>query len=412
MIAYYFPPLGGAGVQRTAKFAKYLSKMGWRLEVVSVEPPSFELMDNSGLTDVTNESIRIHRITYREPFRSLDRLPGGWRLRSWCQDWLLFPDRMAGWFSPALATAVEICKANPDMAIYTTSAPYTAHCIGYYLKKQFQRPWIADFRDEWSQNPYFSFPARCQIIRHRRAERKVLNEADIVLTVTDKISTGLRELASSSRALFDVIPNGFDPDDFKGIKPGPDSHFTITHVGTLIPERSKLFAPLFQQLDGLIQNGQLPGGAIKLKLVGQGNYQDIRFPENILVETLPYVSHHEAIQIMSGSDLLILAESNPAAFTGKIFEYLALKRPVLGLVHPQSPAAQLIREAGAGWVIGAGNDPGTHCPEDIGSILLQCYHAKQTGNPCCEWNSDVIGRYNREKQAGKLEELINATTLT
>lgn len=408
MIAYYFPPLGGAGVQRTAKFAKFLANLGWRLEVVSVEPPSFELKDDSGLADVSHESIRIHRIKYREAFRGLDRLPGGWRLRSLCQDWLLFPDRMAGWFKHALLAATQVCEANPDIAVYTTSAPYTAHLIGYHLKQQFNRPWIADFRDEWSQNPYLSFPARCQSFRHRQAERKVLHGADLVLTVTDKISSGLRELAPRSRALFQVIPNGFDPEDFQGLALEPDSHFTITHVGTLIPERAKLLQPLFQQLEGLIKAGQLPAGTVKLQLVGQGNYRDIQFPQNVPVETLSYVAHHEALQIMAGSDMLILAEPSPAAFTGKIFEYLALKRPILGLVHPQSPAAQLIREAGAGWVIGTGNanPPDTHDPEEISSILLQCYNAKQSGKACCQWNSDVISRYNREKQAKQLEELI------
>jgi glycosyltransferase involved in cell wall biosynthesis len=406
MIAYYFPPLGGAGVQRTAKFAKYLARLGWRLEVVSVEPPSFELRDDSGLAEVSHESIQIHRVKYREPFRNLDRLPGGWRLRSRCQDWMLFPDRMAGWLSPALMAANRICEANPGIAVYTTSAPYTAHLIGRRLKQHFKLPWIADFRDEWSLNPYFSFPAKCQIFRHRQAERSVLNGADLVLTVTDKISTGLRGLAPKSGALFGVIPNGFDPDDFRGLTREKDPHFTITHVGTLIPERSKLLQPLFQELDGLIKIGQLPWNAIKLKLVGQGNYRDLNFPGHIVVETLAYVSHHEALQVMSGSDLLILAESNPAAFTGKIFEYMALKRPILGLVHPSSPAANLIREAGAGWVIASGNDPDTYGPEDIGSILLQCYDAKQSGQACCQWKPEAIARYNREKQAKQLEEMI------
>lgn len=406
MIAYYFPPLGGAGVQRTAKFAKYLARLGWRLEVVSVEPPSFELRDDSGLAEVSGESIRIHRVKYRESWRNLDRLPGGWRLRSWCQDWFLFPDRMAGWLSPVLSAATEICKANGDIVVYTTSAPYTAHLAGYHLKKRFKMPWIADFRDEWSQNPYFSFPAKCRLFKHRRAERRVLNEADLVLTVTEKISTGLRELAPESQALFKVIPNGFDPDDFQGLISEPNPHLTITHVGTLNQERGKLLQPLIQELGGLITSGQLPGGAVQLKLVGQGSCRDLNFPKGVLVETTPYVSHHEALQIMSGSDLLILAESNPAAFTGKIFEYLALKRPILGLVHPQSPAASLILESGAGWVVGSGNDPDTHPIGDVSSILLQCYDAKKNDKACHHWKPDVIARYNREKQAEQLEELI------
>lgn len=407
MIAYYFPPLGGAGVQRTAKFAKYLARLGWRLEVLSVAHPPFELQDETGVPDVSHDLIRIQRLKYREKWRNLDRLPGGWRLRSWYQDWLLFPDRMADWLQPALAAAAEICTANRDLAVYTTSGPTTAHLIGWHLKQRFHRPWVADFRDEWSQNPYLSFPARCRLSKHRQAELRVLNGADAVLTVTDTICTGLRKLAPASKALFRVIPNGFDPEDLQGLTAVPDSHFTITHVGTLNQERRKLLQPLLQAVNDLIKTGRLPGEAVKLKLVGHGSYGELHLPDDGRVEMIPYLPHHQALEIMSGSDLLVLAESNPAAFTGKIFEYLALERPVLGLVHPQSPAAELIREAGAGWVVeGGGELASNNNVAEISRILLDCYRAKQNGIKSCRHQSGVIARFNREKQAEQLAELI------
>ena len=406
MIAYYFPPLGGAGVQRTAKFAKYLARLGWRVEVVTVEPPAFELRDDSGLADVTSDLIHIRRLPYREKWRNFDRFPGGWRLRALFQDWLLFPDRMAAWMKPALAAASEICEANQDIAIYTTAGPYTAHLIGLYLKQRFHRPWVADFRDEWSQNPYLPLPARCLLFKHRHAERRVLRQADVVLTVTDTICNGLRSLAPGAGAQFEVIPNGFDPDDFQHLNSGSGAHefFTITHVGTLNQERAKLLVPFIQQLNTLITSGELPETAMKLKLVGQGNYRELNLPDGGWVETVPYLPHHDALRIMSGSDMLVLAESNPAAFTGKIFEYLALKRPILGLVHSQSPAAKLIREAGAGWVMGT--DLSNHQTRDMQRILLDCYRAKQNGTECCRYQPEAVARYNRENQAAQLAELI------
>ncbi len=404
MIAYYFPPLGGGGVQRSAKFAKYLVRSGWRLEVVTVEPPHFELRDDSGLADVSDERIRIQRIKYKEKWRSLDRLPGGWRLRALYQDWLMFPDRMAGWLVPALDAAAGICKAYKDIAVFTTAGPNTAHLIGWHLKQSFNRPWIADFRDEWSQNPYLSFPARCLISRHRQAERRVLNGADIVLAVTDKICNGLQNLAHESGAQFHVIPNGFDPEDFKGLTPGQEQRFTITHVGTLNRERGKLMLPLIRQLNRLISTGQLPDDSVKLKLAGPGNYRRLNLPDKGWVETAPYLPHHDALQIMSDSGLLVLAESNPAAFTGKIFEYLALKRPILGLVPPQSPAAGLIRRSGAGWV--AGCDDGPDMDMKLAQILLESYRAWKSGKKICRGKPEIIARYNREKQTRQLEELI------
>ena len=101
MIAYYFPPLGGAGVQRSAKFAKYLARLGWQIEVISVEPLAGGLRDDSLTAEIDLPSIRIQRIPYQEPFRNLDRWPGGWRLRGLLQDWWLFPDQAAAWLGPA-----------------------------------------------------------------------------------------------------------------------------------------------------------------------------------------------------------------------------------------------------------------------------------------------------------------------
>jgi glycosyltransferase involved in cell wall biosynthesis len=405
MIAYYFPPLGGAGVQRSAKFAKYLARKGWRVEIVTVEPPSFELRDESGLHDIADPLIQVRRVNYRERFRGWDRLPGGWRLRAWCQDWLLFPDRMAGWLKPALDMAGRICTDRNDITIYTTSAPYTAHLIGRHLKQRFHLPWIADFRDEWSQNPYLSSPARCRLPEHIEAEGLVLNGADAVLTVTAEICAGLRQLAPQSKAIFKVIPNGFDPEDFSGLIPAKNRCFTLTHVGTVNQARLKLLQPLVRLLARLSAAGRFHGDTVKLRMVGPGNYPGSFSPGNDLleIEVVPYVAHREALQSMVDSDLLILAESNPAAFTGKIFEYLALKKPILGLVHPQSPAANLICQAGAGWVIGPDFERNS---EVVAQVLLDCYQAKQNQTAVCSPSDEVIGLYNRENQARQLADLI------
>lgn len=399
MIAYYFPPLGGAGVQRSAKFAKYLARSGWRVEVVAAAPSLFEPLDPSLEQDVLSERITIRRVGYHPPLRSLDRFPGGWRVRAAWEEWLVFPDRMRGWLKPAAAAAAEICDAYPGIPVYTTSAPYTAHLVGLNLKQRYGTPWIADFRDEWSQNPYGKPPTRYHRRRHQAAEKMVLTGADAVVSVTDAITDGLRAMAPEAAAVFATIPNGFDPEDLNDVtKKAKGDFFTIAHVGTLNQERLRLLQPLFDALAAFIAAGKMP--RVRLKLVGSGNPETQRLRNYPWLEALDCLPHHQALETMAASDLAILAEANPAAFTGKIFEYLGLHLPVLGLVHPDSPAAALIRAAAAGWVAGPHHDG------DLADILLHCYHRWEQGAELVRLRGDVVQRYNRECQARDLAALI------
>lgn len=411
LIAYYFPPLGGAGVQRSAKFAKYLTRLGWRVEVVSVVPPPFEPEDDTLLADVTSEAITVHHVANREAFRGFDALPGGWRLRSLIQDRLLFPDRMSGWYRPALEMASRICTSRPGIAVMTTSAPYTAHLIGLELARRFHHPWVADFRDEWSSNPYLKLSGR-MFKRHLAAEREVLDNAAAIVGVTAGITGQLQSHAPEAPGIFMTVPNGYDPEDLVKVSNLPENtayqcagdpkSLAITYTGSLNRERARLIQELIDCLEDLMKQGSLPAGTIRLNLVGAERYPDLDLAGRDWISVRGYVSHQEALVWMAGSDLLLLAEPNPSAFTGKVFEYLGLGRPVLGMVHPESPAAKLLQEAAAGWV--------AETPRQIEAVVRDCYRAKLAGQRLVEPDPRVVSRYNREVQAGQLAELLNRIT--
>jgi len=401
MIIYYFPPLGGAGVQRTAKFAKYLAQAGWQVQVITVEPPAFEVQDASLVSEISNEQIIVHRVAYEMPWRKLDQLPGGWRLRALMEKYFLFPDRMSAWFEPALAKAATICAAQPGIPIFTTSAPYTAHLIGRALKQKYKMLWIADFRDEWSENPYLKLPAWL-LKRHRSAEREVLLAADAVISVTNNITHGLQSLVPETQTIFRTIPNGFDPEDLQALtefKFKNTDCFTIAHLGTLNEARMGLIEQVIKGLIHLKESGQIPASKFRLRLVGSGIQKKVGLPT--WVEWGEYLPHQEALAIMAASQLLLLAEPNPAAFTGKIFEYLGLGHPILGLVHPASPAAALIDEAEAGWVVGL-TDSGAL----IERTILIVYQAWEEEKTMIKPRSEVVARYNRKHQAAELMTLI------
>lgn len=404
MIAYYFPPLGGAGVQRSSKFAKYLARQGWQVRVVSVVPQSFEPLDPSQEGEIQHQHIRVEPVNYQPRFRKFDRLPGGWRLRGFLDEWFSFPDRMQGWFKPALAAAARICDENPGIIIFSTSAPYTAHLIARELKRQYGYPWVADFRDEWSQNPYLSAATRYHWKRHKKAEQTVLHEADAVISVTDKITRGLQVIAPDSQAAFYTIPNGFDPDDFLSFHAGlgtkSNQQWTLTHVGTVNRSRAELLLPFIRTLKKLSTSGKIPLSTVKLQLIGAGDWSNPEFSGLDWIETQNYLPHQEALKILSQTDLAILAEANPAAYTGKIFEYLGLQKPILGLVHPESPAAQLIKEADAGYVAGLEEGP------LLDEALINSYQSWQKGISPVQPNLEVIARFNRERQAKQLAKIM------
>lgn len=405
MVAYYFPPLGGAGVQRSAKFAKYLARLGWQVKVVSVVPPPFEPVDPSLECEIRDPNIMVEPVPYRPRFRKFDRIPGFWRVRSYLDEWFSFPDRMQGWLKPALAVASRICLDNPGMIVFSTSAPYTAHLIARELKRRYGLPWVADFRDEWSQNPYLRTVTPYHFRLHQRAERTVLDEADAVISVTETITRGLREIAPESGAVFDTIPNGFDPEDFSLIRNSDltgvhDQRWKLTHVGTLNKARAEVLLPLIQTLQRLDARGAIPLSSVRLQFIGAGDWKNPEWSGLDWIETRNYLPHREALKAMDQADMAILAESNPAAFTGKIFEYLGLQKPILGLVHPQSPAAGLIREAEAGFVVGLAGGPG------LEEALMKAYQSWQKSILPAPPNPEVIARFNRERQAETLAQIM------
>ena len=272
--------------------------------------------------------------------------------------------------------------------------------IGLALKRRFGSFWVADFRDEWTQNPYLRFPTRFHANRHRQAERQVLAGADLITAVTAKITNGLHDLAPRAQAVFETIPNGYDPADLQGLNYQQQPYFTLTHIGTLNPARSSLVEPLVKVLKRLVAQGKIPAAELRLQLIGSVNPRYLGCAGLDWVVCQDYLPHREALKAMSHSDLLILAESNPAAFTGKIFEYLGLGRPILGLVHPASPAAELIQRAQAGWVVSSDDSA------QLEKIILAIYQGWRSGKAVIKPQATVVSVYNRELQAARLAELI------
>ncbi len=402
IVAYYFPPLGGAGVQRTLKFIKYLPEFGWQPVVLTAKVKGLYLSDSS-LENEIAANVSIHR-TPALLFPSW--LP--WRLRKFVARWLLVVDEQLGWLPYAIAQGRKIIKHSDIDAIYTTSAPYTTHLIGLRLKRQSGLPWVADFRDPWVGNFSNTFPSPLHKQIAQRLEYRVSQAAERVIVVSEPMRQALlaRHFLAPERVY--TLPNGYDRCDFEDVQAlgQRDDQLVMVYTGSFYGPQTPIY--LLQGLRVVLDAGRVSRHKVQLRLIGNIGQATRKQIEALgLVDTVQvtgYLPHRQSIGHLLGADLLVLVvgsgPGSEAVLTGKIFEYLAAGKPVLALTPP-GVAADLIREAQAGVVVD---------PEDVTAIASQItaiYEAWQRCELKITGDQNVIARYDRRLLTGQLARVLD-----
>lgn len=363
-LAYNFPPMGGGGVQRTLKFVKYLPRFGWEPVVICADDRAYWARDET-LTGEIPPEIVIKRRRPMGPghiFTILGKLTSrGFARRVF--DNIFVPDDRILWALTSVFTAIRLIKRLDIDLIYSTSPPHSTHIGAGIIKRLTGLPWVADFRDPWTGNFRYN-PNSPQIRKlHKKKERKILNSADRVICITESVKNKYISDFGISPDRLVTIYNGFDPDDFDK-EPVRDKEIedriVITHsgsfYGTYFPKDT------FPPLSKVINDYPSLKGRVEVRFIGvmDSEIQDAisdTFKGNAVF--LGYVAHKEAIRTISRSDinLITLPMTGDVSYivTGKLFEYLAAKRPILAVVPP-GEAARLITEARAGIVVHE-NDP-------------------------------------------------------
>ncbi|HEX2927369.1 MAG TPA: glycosyltransferase family 4 protein [Ruminiclostridium sp.] len=354
MIAHQFPPIGGSGVQRTVKFVKYLRNFDYEPIILTRDASNAALKDETLLSDIP-KGIKVVRT------RACDfaALPGIFRYFGKVVNKLLIPDSERVWQHFARKKAVEAVRDNKIDVIYTTSAPYSDHLLGVYLKKQFPDiPLVCDFRDEWTNNPYHvrkGFRAKIE----RDQEKMVLKYADCLITNTPVMLSNFLRDNPETKDKFYVIPNGYDDEDFEGMenfKP-ENSKFTMTYTGLLYGKRKP--DNFLEALKRAIDEGTVDKSRIVVRLIGNYKVEQLQsvidsYNLTNIVVLMPYMKHKECLAELLKSDALLLIEpSGPGAeafYTGKVFEYMNTKRPILASIPEHGAAAQLITDTKTGLV--------------------------------------------------------------
>jgi len=401
VITYYWPPSGGAGVQRWLKFTKYLPSHGWQPVVYTPSNPEAPVDDPSLEQDIHPETLVLKR-PIREPYMLYKKFVGmgaGERINAgflsedekppakeglavWIRGNLFIPDARKYWIKPSVRFLKRYLRDLRVDAMISTGPPHSMHLIAMKLHKKLKIPWIADLRDPWTEIDFYDQLklTRWADRKHRRLENEVLTSADRVVVVGKTMAGRFHEKTGIDAV---VIPNGFDEADFAGkngpvpeselsdpdqeTKPlgpdhekkpaGPGNPFTVVHVGAM--NRDRNHPAFWQALAELRKENPEFARELKIKLVGKLDHSVHRSLEEYqlreCVEITRSLPHDKVIPLLQSASILYLPINNTpnarSIATGKLYEYLSAGRPILGVGPTDGDAAAIVNECQGGQMI-------------------------------------------------------------
>lgn len=375
IIAYYWPPSGGSGVQRWVKFAKYLRDFGWEPIIYTPSNPERPAVDHSLSKDLPPDLTVIQRPIF-EPYSFYKRFVGlkkedklGSALMSsgkensflqslsiWIRGNFFIPDARKFWIKPSVRFLKKYLASNPVDAIISTGPPHSMHMIGMHVSRHTNIPWLADFRDPWTNIDFFDDLKLTPVAKkkHFKLEKKVLDSADRLVVVSPTMK---REFSEVTQTEISVITNGYDEDDFSEPQYQPTEKFTLCHVGMMTPSRNPQI--LWQALSELKNEQKEFSSSFQLKLIGKvdasitADIATYKLEELVAIEE--YVPHNEIVKIQQQADsLLLIVNNTPNAaliLTGKLFEYLAAQRPILCISPVEGDITNIIKDTASGSFI-------------------------------------------------------------
>ncbi len=416
IITYYWPPAGGSGVQRWLKFSKYLPENGWKPYIFTPDSPSFDVKDEDLISDIHIET-EVWTTPIWEPYSLKDKLFGKSessnagiiqyksstenKIMNWVRGNIFIPDPKVFWVKPSIKLLNKKIKEEGITHVVSTGPPHSMHLIALGLKKQNpDLKWVADFRDPWSELDLLNdfHLTKKSKLKYRKLEKEVLQNADVTLTVSETWVESFKILGSNNVKL---ITNGFDVDDFE-VRERENDKFIIGHFGLLNHLRNP--KNLWKTLHDLCDEN--PDFNMKLEIRLSGNI-DTEVLQNITqyfhlknkVKVLGYLSHKEVLREYNESSVLLLllfnSESGIGNYPGKIFEYFAAKRPILGFGPKESDTQKLMEKTESG---------NYHYYEDVNlkENIISLFENKEEFVV-----SDEINNFTRKKLTKQLSVLLN-----
>ena len=418
IITYYWPPAGGPGVQRWLKFVTYLREFGVDPVVYIPQNPYYVLRDPSLLQEVPAGITVLSRKIW-EPYAWASRISGKKTKRIssgvihskdqsflekamlWVRGNCFIPDARISWVRPSVKFLSEYLKKENINTIITTGPPHSVHLIGLHLKESLHVRWVADFRDPWTSIGYHSKLKLSKASRrkHKNLEKQVLSTADQIIVTS---ATTQKEFNEITDTPVSVITNGYDG-DYKG-SPGLDDKFTLSHIGSLLSGRNP--EVLWQVLGELLRENKKFREAFRLQFIGVVSKEVLSGVEKhgIMEHTrvVGYVDHARAVEFQHRAQVLLLveidSEETKGIIPGKLFEYLAARRPVIAVGPEGWEAGDILKQANAGAAFDY------HSRAVLKEVILDYF--KQYENGGLTVDSRNLEQYSRRSLTAKLAELL------
>jgi glycosyltransferase involved in cell wall biosynthesis len=429
ILSYYWPPSGGAGVQRWLKFVKYLRQFGWEPIVYTAENGEYPIIDESFFKDIP-EGITILKQPIWEPYQLYKKVIGqkkdervvsgflnegakkgiGQKFSLWLRGNVFIPDARRFWITPSIKYLNNWLEQNHVDAIVSTGPPHSMHLIARGVKRKHQLPWLADFRDPWVNIDFagdISMGNRAKRL-NIELEKSVLDESDLVVVVSELMA---EEFRSKTQTAVNVITNGFDPQDFEIPEEliRKDGNFNLVHTGSLNDRRNH--PVLWKAIADLRNENQEFKDLFRLRLIGKNDASVRKSVEETglseCCEFIDYLPHERIIAEQKSASVLLLSINNygnaengffspKATLTGKLFEYLAAQKPILMVGPNDGQAADVVSKDRMNRVVGF---------EDSALMKLALLELFTNRKMKREAHSD--NQYSRKELTKKIAELLN-----
>ncbi len=411
LFAYFYPPLGGSGVQRPVKLTKYLWNEGWDTDVITVKNIVFHSEDESLLQE--SRATHVYRTSSLDPMalmkkatiskESNQKIYFGTpeKIKRFIRRSFPIDDKI-GWIPFAYLAGVKATSMRHYDAILVTVGPYSAAIAAYRLAKLRQIPLFMDYRDPWTLYHYLTYISKLHFRHAHSWEKKLLNYSTGITVISEGMKNDLcKNFGDHLADKIHVMFNGWDETDFTDlVKKEPSKIIRMSYIGSLYGNRTAKY--LLQAMRELKQNHALPSD---LEITFLGNYYAEE--QNVLLQSrlgsqlkiITQQQHREALDLMYNSDILVLIVASVDGdyiSTGKIFEYVRCQSIILGLVPPNGDAAMILRKFGHSLI----------CPmEDVQKIKELILEAYQKAT-LKAGEGMLFQEYSREEQTKKFIKFV------
>ena len=403
MFAYFYPPLGGPGVQRPVKLIKYLDRNNWKTDVITVKDIMFHSSDDQlAAEDMAEKVIRTGSL---DPMSFLSKMKKGSdrskvyfgtpeKYKKIIRN--LFPiDDKIGWLLYAIKAGRQLLKTKRYDAIMATMGPYTSGLAAYKLSQQYRIPLIIDYRDHWTMNPYIEFITPFHKMLSENWEKRILEHTSVITTTSKTWKYDLLSKFGNRLSLkIKIMYNGWDEEDFSDV---PVREMTkkviIRYIGNFYGHQTPKY--FIQALENLKEKSKLPDD-ILIQFIGNYYSESKNFlvSSSVMeyIEIIPQVNHKKSIELLMNCDGLLLfvaTHKGKGVLTGKLFEYLRSGKEIIAMIPPDGEAAEILKHYNYRFITSMENT------KEIEEQFIEFYKSIKTNKNI---NNKITAEFNRNNQ--------------